>query len=155
MFSVLHAQDPKSQASASAAEPRPCTHAWYALRVQSKFESVVSIALRGKGYQEFLPLYRSRRRWADRVKELDLPLFPGYLFCRFDVHDRLLPILTTPGVVCIVGAGKTPSRFPMTKSPLFRRSSCPVYLRSLGLYSLLGLGSSSNAALWPAWKAPP
>ena len=77
MFSVLHAQDPKSQASASAAEPRPCTHAWYALRVQSKFESVVSIALRGKGYQEFLPLYRSRRRWADRVKELDLPLFPG------------------------------------------------------------------------------
>jgi transcription antitermination factor NusG len=35
-------------------------------------------------------------------------LFPGYLFCRFDVHDRLLPILTTPGVISIIGAGKTP-----------------------------------------------
>jgi transcription antitermination factor NusG len=41
------------------------------------------------------------------VKQLDLPLFPGYLFCRFDVRDRL-PILTTPGVISIVGAGKTP-----------------------------------------------
>jgi transcription antitermination factor NusG len=66
------------------------------------------VTLRGKGYQEFLPLYRSKRRWSDRVKELDLPLFPGYLFCRFDVHGRLLPILTTPGVIGIVGAGKTP-----------------------------------------------
>jgi len=64
--------------------------------------------LRGKGYEEFLPVYRSRHRWSDRVKELDLPLFPGYLFCRFDVHDRLLPILTSPGVISIVGAGRTP-----------------------------------------------
>jgi transcription antitermination factor NusG len=66
------------------------------------------VTLRGKGYQEFLPTYRSKRRWSDRVKELDLPLFPGYLFCRFDVRGRLLPILTTPGVMSIVGAGKTP-----------------------------------------------
>ncbi len=69
---------------------------------------MASATLRGKGFEEFLPLYRSRRRWSDRVKELDLPLFPGYLFCRFDVQDRLLPILTTPGVISIVGAGKTP-----------------------------------------------
>jgi transcription antitermination factor NusG len=68
--------------------------------------SVASDTLRGKGYEEFLPLYRSQRRWSDRIKELELPLFPGYLFCRFDVHDRL-PILTTPGVISIVGAGKT------------------------------------------------
>lgn len=80
---------------------------WYAIRVQSKFENLASATLRGKGYEEFLPLYRSRRRWSDRVKQLDLPLFPGYLFCRFDVNSRL-PILTTPGVVSIVGAGKTP-----------------------------------------------
>jgi transcription antitermination factor NusG len=40
------------------------------------------------------------------VKQLDLPLFPGYLFCRFDVCDRL-PILSTPGVIDIAGAGKT------------------------------------------------
>jgi transcription antitermination factor NusG len=81
---------------------------WYALRVKSKFENLASATLRGKGYREFLPLYRSRRRWSDRVKELDLPLFPGYIFCHFDAGSRLLPILTTPGVVSIVGAGKTP-----------------------------------------------
>jgi len=81
---------------------------WYALRIQSRLASLASTTLRGKGYQEFLPLYRSRRRWSDRTKELELPLFPGYLFCRFDVSDRL-PILTTPGVIGIVGIGKTPA----------------------------------------------
>jgi transcription antitermination factor NusG len=64
--------------------------------------------LRGKGYEEFLPLYRSSRRWSDRVKQLDMPLFPGYMFCRFDPHDRLVPVLTTPGVIGILGAGKVP-----------------------------------------------
>ncbi len=81
---------------------------WYALQIQSKLGSVASATLRGKGYEEFLPMYRSRRQWSDRIKELELPLFPGYLFCRFDVTDRLMPILTTPGVISIVGAGKTP-----------------------------------------------
>lgn len=84
------------------------SHPWYAIRVQSKFENLASTALRGKGYEEWLPLYRVRRGWSDRVKELDLPLYPGYLFCRLDIHDRLLPILTTTGVIAIVGAGKTP-----------------------------------------------
>jgi transcription antitermination factor NusG len=64
--------------------------------------------LHGKGYEKFLPLYRSRRQWSDRVKEVELPLFPGYLFCRFDLRHTLMPILTTPGVINIVGAGKTP-----------------------------------------------
>ena len=88
--------------------PRSDNLSWYAVRIQSRLGSVASATLRGKGYEEFLPLYRSRRRWSDRIKELDLPLFPGYLFCRFDVSDRLMPILTTPGVIGIVGAGKTP-----------------------------------------------
>jgi len=88
--------------------PRPDQLSWYVLRIQSRLASVASTTLRGKGYEEFLPLYRSRRRWSDRIKEIELPLFPGYLFCRFDVCDRLMPILTTPGVVGIVGAGKTP-----------------------------------------------
>lgn len=82
--------------------------AWYALQIQTKLGSVVSATLRGKGYEEFLPLYRSRRRWSDRVKTVDLPLFPGYLFCRCDVSDRLMPILTTPGVIGILGAGRIP-----------------------------------------------
>jgi transcription antitermination factor NusG len=88
--------------------PRPDKRSWYALRIQSRLGIVASTTLRGKGYEEFLPLYRSRRRWSDRIKDLELPLFPGYLFCRFDVSDRLMPILTTPGVIGIVGAGKIP-----------------------------------------------
>jgi transcription antitermination factor NusG len=80
---------------------------WYALQIRSKLGSLASATLCGKGYEAYLPLYRSGRRWSDRVKQLDLPLFPGYLFCRFDVLDRL-PILTTPGVISVVGAGKTP-----------------------------------------------
>ena len=80
---------------------------WYAIRVRCKFERAVSVALSSKGYEEFLPLCQSRHTWSDRKKDLDLPLFPGYIFCRFDVQVRL-PILMTPGVVSVVGAGKTP-----------------------------------------------
>jgi transcription antitermination factor NusG len=88
--------------------PRPDHLYWYAIQIQSRLGNVASATLRGKGYEEFYPLYRTRRRWSDRIKQLELPLFPGYLFCRFDVNDRLMPILTTPGVIGIIGAGKTP-----------------------------------------------
>ena len=87
--------------------PQPYPMSWYALRIQSRLSGLASVTLRGKGYEEFCPLYRARRRWSDRVKQVELPLFPGYLFCQFDVNDRL-PILTTPGVIGIVGAGKLP-----------------------------------------------
>lgn len=81
---------------------------WYAIHVQAKFEKVASAVLREKGFEEFLPLYRARHYWSDRVKQVDLPLFPGYLFCRIDVAGRLLPVVTTPGMLGIVSAGKCP-----------------------------------------------
>jgi len=77
---------------------------WYAVRTRSRFEAVTAAALRDKGFIEFLPVWRSRRRWSDRVKELDLPLFPGYVFCRFSARDPY-PVLNSPGVVHIVSAG--------------------------------------------------
>jgi transcription antitermination factor NusG len=80
---------------------------WYAVHVRSRFEIQMSKVLRSKGYEEFLPTYRLNHRWSDRTKELDLPLFPCYLFCRFDVRERL-PILKSPGVITIVGMRKTP-----------------------------------------------
>ena len=49
----------------------------------------------------------TKRKWSDRVKVVESPLFPGYVFCRFDVHNRL-PVLITPGVISVVGRGKTP-----------------------------------------------
>ncbi len=80
---------------------------WFAIRTKSQCEKMVSDALRYKGYEEFLPLYWSRRRWSDRIKVIQLPLFAGYLFCRFDLASRN-SILTTPGVSHIVGQGRVP-----------------------------------------------
>jgi transcription antitermination factor NusG len=80
---------------------------WFAVRIRARQERLIASALHNKGYEVFLPLYVSRRRWADRFKELELPLFPGYLFCRFDVQKRL-PILMTPGVLQIVGTNNAP-----------------------------------------------
>lgn len=82
-------------------------HPWFALQTKARHESTVSRLLQGKGYDPFLPVYKSRRRWSDRIKEIELPLFPGYLFCRLNRLNRL-PILVTPGVVQIVGFGKNP-----------------------------------------------
>jgi transcription antitermination factor NusG len=81
---------------------------WYAVRVRSKFESNVSTVLEHKGVEKFLPTYRSRRKWADRVKTLDLPLFPGYVFCRIPLEERNV-VLTTGGVVDIVSIGRVPA----------------------------------------------
>jgi transcription antitermination factor NusG len=81
---------------------------WYALHIKSNFERVAATILEGKNLEVYLPTYRRRRRWSDRTKEIDCPLFPGYVFCRFDVNSRL-PILTTSGVLSIVGNGRTPA----------------------------------------------
>lgn len=81
---------------------------WYALRVRSNFERKTSTWLENKGYEQFTPLYRSRRQWSDRMKSVELPLFPGYVFCRFDAQRRL-PVLATPGVVTVVSFGREPT----------------------------------------------
>lgn len=80
---------------------------WFALQVRSRREGFIAAHLEGQGYECFLPLYKSKRRWSDRVKELEQPLFPGYLFCRFDLNNRG-PLLMTPGVQQIVGIARTP-----------------------------------------------
>jgi len=80
---------------------------WYALQVAARCEKAVASGLSMRGFNGFLPLYRSRRRWSDRFQDVDLPLFSGYVFCQLDIHNRL-PVLLVPGVVRIVGLGKTP-----------------------------------------------
>ena len=80
---------------------------WFALRVKSRAEKCVATIARNKGFEEFLPLYQCRRRWSDRFKLVELPLFPGYVFCRFNPQYRL-PLLTIPGALHFVGLGKVP-----------------------------------------------
>ena len=80
---------------------------WFALSVTVRHEKVVSQVLRHKGFETFLPLYKRRHQYNQRIREFEIPLFPGYLFCRSALAARL-PILTTPGVLQMIGAGRVP-----------------------------------------------
>jgi len=82
---------------------------WHAVTVRHQHERQVAAALQTVGVQTFVPLYPVRRRWSDRVKEIDAPLFPGYVLGRFAMPDRL-KVMRTPGVVRIVGFGGVPAR---------------------------------------------
>jgi transcription antitermination factor NusG len=88
---------------------------WYALRVKSNFEHQVSQLLRAKDIEEYLPVYKARRVWSDRVREIQLPLFPGYVFCHITLEARSL-VLATRGVVGIAGSLGRP--LPIDESEL-------------------------------------
>jgi dTDP-4-amino-4,6-dideoxygalactose transaminase len=83
-------------------------HKWYALTVPYQHERLTEQALQSKGLETLLPVYRSLRRWSDRVKEVEVPLFAGYVLCRFDLTDRV-EVMDTPGVARIVGFGGAPA----------------------------------------------
>ena len=80
---------------------------WFALQVRTRWESSTAVLLSGKGYQTFLPTYKTKRRWNGRPREVNAALFPGYVFCQFDAQARL-PILVTTGVISVVGRGRIP-----------------------------------------------
>jgi len=80
---------------------------WYALAVRSRHEKVAEQALADKGFDTFLPLYVRRHHYGVRRRDFRLPLFPGYLFCRFQ-PQTMIPVLNTPSVVRVVGIGRTP-----------------------------------------------
>ncbi|MDQ2775337.1 MAG: hypothetical protein M3Y57_10550 [Acidobacteriota bacterium] len=79
-------------------------HPWFAIYVKARHEKSIATALDGKGYETFLPTYRRPQKSS---RQFDLPLFPGYVFCRFELSDTL-PVVTTPGVFTIVGNGRFP-----------------------------------------------
>ena len=87
--------------------PHQSQHRWFALWVKSNREKVIALALQHMGYEQFLPLYRTQHRWSDRLKDLELPLFSGYVFCRMDPLHRL-PVLSIPGAISFIGLGNAP-----------------------------------------------
>jgi len=87
------------------------TERWYAVSVRSRHEKLVTRHLENQGLNYFLPLYRSVRRWKDRRKELDMALFPGYVFVNLDLRDRL-GVLRAPGVVEFVTFQGQPAAVP-------------------------------------------
>ena len=92
---------------------------WFALTVKHQHEQRVEAALGGSGIEAFVPLYHARRRWSDRLKDLALPLFPGYVFGRFSGADRVR-VLRTPGIAKIVGFCGVPAPVPETELEAIR-----------------------------------
>lgn len=84
---------------------------WYAIQTSSRHEKTVLARLTELGIDSFLPMYVARHRWKDRTVNVQLPLFPGYLFLRLDIADRL-PVLQTSGVVRFVGFGAIATPLP-------------------------------------------
>ena len=84
---------------------------WYAITVKHQHEQSVRSMLEFKGWEALAPTYRGCRRWSDRLKELDLPIFAGYVFCRFPYLEKLR-VLDTPGVVKLVAFGTRPAEVP-------------------------------------------
>ncbi len=80
---------------------------WFAILARTGREKLATLHLENAGYECYLPVIKFPRQWSDRVKEIEVPLFSGYLFCRMNPNDRL-PVLMAPGVIQIVGVGKTP-----------------------------------------------
>ena len=74
---------------------------WFAVKVHTRSEPTAVAALRNRGYEPFAPMVRERRRYSDRMTFVETPVFPGYVFCRFDPHQKV-PILTCPAVEYIV-----------------------------------------------------
>ena len=84
---------------------------WYALFVRTKYERVIEERLKDKGFETYVPTQPVHRKWADRIKVVDSPLFPNYVFCRFDPAASF-PVVTTPDVRCVVGTGRNPTPIP-------------------------------------------
>jgi transcription antitermination factor NusG len=87
---------------------------WYAAYVCSRHEKQVVSQLQERRISCFLPVYRSVRRWKDRRKELELVLFPGYVFVHLDLKDRLR-VLQLPSVVRFVSFNGHPAPLPDTE----------------------------------------
>src|SRR5580658_10396216 len=100
--------------------------AWWALYTRHQHEKTVADMLTAKGFEVFLPLYESVRRWKDRKKLLSLPLFPCYVFVRGGL-DRRLPVVTTPGVHMILTHGEKVAVIPQDEIEAIRRTVDGTY----------------------------
>jgi len=98
-----------------------CEPHWYAAYTSANHEKQVAIQFKERAVEHFLPLYESVRRWKDRRMKLKLPLFPGYVFVRLALRDRL-QILQVPGVANLVGFNGTPAELPQEEMETLRAS---------------------------------
>lgn len=94
---------------------------WYAAYTSANHEKHVAEHFARRSLEHFLPLYQSVRRWKDRRVQLQRPLFPGYVFVRIALRDRL-QVLQVPGVANLVGFSGTPTALPQKEIDALRTS---------------------------------
>jgi transcription antitermination factor NusG len=94
---------------------------WYAVHTSANHERRIAAQLSQRKVEHFLPLYLSVRRWKDRTVRLHLPLFPGYIFVRLALCDRLR-VLQVPSVARLVGFGGAPSALAVEEVESLRRA---------------------------------
>ena len=99
-------------------EPR-----WYAAYTCAQHEKRVAAELGMREVEHFLPLYSSVRRWKDRRVTLELPLFPGYVFVRLALRERLR-VVQIPSVVRLVGFNGLPTALPDEEMEILRKGIC-------------------------------
>ena len=97
------------------------TREWFAFRVRPRHEKKVALQLADERQECFLPLVRQSRRWGNRQAQVDLPLIPGYVFCRSH-RFGLLPILKTPGVVDVIRIARSPVPIPSEEISALERA---------------------------------
>jgi transcription antitermination factor NusG len=104
-----------AQAEALGFAPATCDVAtevqWFAAYTSANHEKRVAQQLESRSVEHFLPVYESVRKWKDRRVRLQLPLFPGYVFVRMALRDRLR-VLAIPGVARLVGFDGRPTAVP-------------------------------------------
>ena len=91
---------------------KPHVKYWYAVYVQSRYEKKVHQLFEEKGIESSLPLIKTIRKWSDRNKKVEIPLFRGYVFVKIDIRKDKLNILQTNGVVKFIGIRNKPSIIP-------------------------------------------
>jgi transcription antitermination factor NusG len=96
---------------------------WYAAYTCAKHEKRVVAELGLREVERYLPLYSSVRRWKDRRVQSEFPLFPGYVFVRLALRDRLR-VVQIPSVVRLVGFGGLPTALPDEEMEILRRGLC-------------------------------
>ncbi|HZR59134.1 MAG TPA: transcription termination/antitermination NusG family protein [Terriglobales bacterium] len=95
--------------------------AWFVVQVAPRSERTAASILEYKGYQPFAPIYLSRKRWSDRIKTLEEPLFPGYVFVRTPGTTVSGLLCSTPGVIRILSFGGRPTPVPDSEIDAVRR----------------------------------
>ncbi|MBS1654682.1 MAG: UpxY family transcription antiterminator [Bacteroidetes bacterium] len=74
---------------------------WYAVYTKPRWEKKVNLLLRDKGYETYCPLNKIKRKWSDRIKVVEEPLFKSYVFIKTDEKEKTA-VRTTPGVMNFV-----------------------------------------------------